>query len=147
MTTLRQYLYGLALVGAVGLLGWSQYQQHQASAARQRLAAEQLRSAQDEAQRHATVASTLNAALQAERAAQAQLQAAQQQLRQAHAASLTRIKELTRENADLRDWAAQPLPAAARRLRERPALTGAAGYRDWLSHRHALLATPGQPEQ
>ena len=147
MTALRQYLYGLALVAAVALLSWSQYQQHQAGTARQQLAAEHLRSAQAEATRHATNASTLQAALQAERAAQAQLQAKQKQLRQAHAASLTRIKELTRENAELRDWSAQPLPAAARRLRERPAITGAAGYRDWLSSRDALLAAPGPPAQ
>ncbi|EOD2632469.1 Rz-like lysis system protein LysB [Escherichia coli] len=44
-----------------------------------------------------------------------------------------RIEELKRENEDLRHWADTPLPADIIRLRERPALTGGAAYRQWLS--------------
>lgn len=75
-----------------------------------------------------------------ERAEQAQLQITTTELRTLLAERQQAIEELTRENQELRDWARQPLPDAARRLRERPALTGAAAYRDWLSGRNALHA-------
>lgn len=52
-----------------------------------------------------------------------------------------RIEELKRENEDLRRWADTPLPADIIRLRERPALTGGAAYREWLSQSDAV-----QPE-
>ncbi|MES0226109.1 Rz-like lysis system protein LysB [Citrobacter braakii] len=49
-----------------------------------------------------------------------------------------RIKELKRENEDLRRWADTPLPADIIRLRERPALAGGAAYREWLSRSDAV---------
>lgn len=54
-----------------------------------------------------------------------------------------RIEELKRENEDLRHWADTPLPADIIRLRERPALTGGAAYRQWLSASDAVLAGAG----
>lgn len=42
MTTLRQALYGFALLGALGLLLWGQYQRSQAEQARADLAAEKV---------------------------------------------------------------------------------------------------------
>ena len=54
-----------------------------------------------------------------------------------------RIEELKRENEDLRRWADTPLPADIIRLRERPALTGGAAYRQWLSASDAVLAGAG----
>ncbi|HBM8286689.1 TPA: hypothetical protein L0V99_001173 [Escherichia coli] len=51
-----------------------------------------------------------------------------------------RIEELKRENEDLRHWADTPLPADIIRLRERPALTGGAAYRQWLSASDAVSA-------
>ncbi|MOA02687.1 Rz-like lysis system protein LysB [Lelliottia amnigena] len=53
-----------------------------------------------------------------------------------------RIEELKRENEDLRRWADTPLPADIIRLRERPALTGGAAYRQWLSESDAVQSGP-----
>lgn len=49
-----------------------------------------------------------------------------------------RIEELKRENEDLRRWADTLLPPDVIRLRERPALTGGAAYREWLSKSDAV---------
>lgn len=49
-----------------------------------------------------------------------------------------RIEELKRENEDLRRWADTLLPADVVRLRERPAITGGAAYREWLSKGDAV---------
>ncbi|EBU8433861.1 LysB family phage lysis regulatory protein [Salmonella enterica] len=49
-----------------------------------------------------------------------------------------RIEELKRENEDLRRWADTPLPADIIRLRKRPAFTGGAAYREWLSQSDAV---------
>ncbi|WP_145592172.1 Rz-like lysis system protein LysB [Yersinia bercovieri] len=43
------------------------------------------------------------------------------------------IKRLYRENETLRRWADTPLPDDIIRLRRRPAIYGAADYRQWLS--------------
>ncbi|EFI2976460.1 Rz-like lysis system protein LysB [Escherichia coli] len=51
-----------------------------------------------------------------------------------------RIEELKRENEDLRRWADTPLPADIIRLRKRPAFTGGAAYRQWLSASDAVSA-------
>ena len=93
------------------------------------------------------VADKLKQSLEEERTAQADLRKQQDQLRQGLAARNQKIQELTRENDDLREWAAQLLPDAARRLRERPAITGADGYRDWVSSRDALQPAASEPEQ
>ncbi|XQS16386.1 Rz-like lysis system protein LysB [Citrobacter telavivensis] len=53
-----------------------------------------------------------------------------------------RIEELKRENEDLRRWADTLLPPDVIRLRERPAITGGAAYREWLSQSDAM--PPGQ---
>nr|WP_239898937.1 Rz-like lysis system protein LysB [Laribacter hongkongensis] len=59
------------------------------------------------------------------------------------------LEKLTHENAELRRWAATPLPDAARGLRERPAFDSAAAYRQWLSGRERLpaAAIPAADEQ
>tara|TARA_Y100001949_G_scaffold163033_3_gene156584 strand:- start:1686 stop:2129 length:444 start_codon:yes stop_codon:yes gene_type:complete len=93
------------------------------------------------------VADKLKQSLEEERTAQADLRKQQDQLRQGLAARNLKIQELTRENAELREWAAQLLPDAARRLRERPAITGADGYRDWMSSRDAMQPATGEAEQ
>ncbi|MCV1934843.1 Rz-like lysis system protein LysB [Escherichia coli] len=54
-----------------------------------------------------------------------------------------RIEELKRENEDLRCWADTPLPADIIRLRKRPAFTGGAAYRQWLSASDAVSAGSG----
>ncbi|EHT4047269.1 LysB family phage lysis regulatory protein [Escherichia coli] len=49
-----------------------------------------------------------------------------------------RIEELKRENEDFRRWADTLLPPDVIRLRERPAITGGAAYREWLSKGDAV---------
>ena len=51
---------------------------------------------------------------------------------------LNRNEELKRENEDLRRWADTLLPPDVIRLRERPAITGGAAYREWLSKGDAV---------
>ncbi|WP_435947696.1 Rz-like lysis system protein LysB [Dryocola sp. BD586] len=53
-----------------------------------------------------------------------------------------RIEELKRENEELRRWTDTPLPADIIRLRERPALSGGATYREWLSQSDAVQPEP-----
>ncbi|EPF0538146.1 Rz-like lysis system protein LysB [Yersinia enterocolitica] len=50
----------------------------------------------------------------------------------------SQIKRLYRENETLRRWADAPLPDDIIRLRRRPAITGAADYRQWLSESGAV---------
>ena len=54
------------------------------------------------------------------------------------AARTRTIERLKHENQKLRDWADTPLPDDIVRLRDRPALTGATAYRDWLSSSNSL---------
>lgn len=128
----------LALIAALGLLAWYQQTRIDAAQANQALATERAEKATETAERHQANADTLASQLKAERDAQTTLQSRADELRTLLAARQRDIEELKRENQELRDWADQPLPAAARRLRERPALTGADAYRDWLSRRDAV---------
>lgn len=138
MTTLRQSLYGLALLGALALLLWSTYQQHQAAEARAERDADRITSLQQRNARQAASITRMGSELAAQRAAQQGLQTAQADVRQQHATSQIQKQEISRNDPSFSDWGRQPLPGAARRLHERPALTGASGYRDWLSRRNAL---------
>ncbi|MGN7441167.1 Rz-like lysis system protein LysB [Pseudomonas lactis] len=147
MSTLRQALYGLALLGALSLIIWGQQQRLNAAENKTMLAAKEAADARKDADRNLETANTLTATLKQERDAQSNLRVQQDQLRQGLAKRERTIEDLKRENAELRYWADQPLPDAARRLRERPALTGAAAYRDWLSGRGAVPTTSDQPAQ
>lgn len=138
MTTLRQALYGIALLGALALLLWGNYQRSQAEQGRTALAQDKLANVGARVERDAATITTLRTTLADERQAQAALQQTGQDLRRELDVRKQQIKELKRENTELREWAAVQLPAAARRLRQRPAITGAAAYRDWLSGRNAL---------
>ncbi|AZE54050.1 Phage endolysin [Pseudomonas synxantha] len=147
MSTLRQALYGIALLGALVLLIWGQQQRINTAESQTDLANSAAKTARDDADRNLATANTLIVTLKQERENQSALRAQQDQLRLALAKRARTIEELKRENDELRDWAAQPLPDVARRLRERPALTGAAAYRDWLSGRGAVPATSDKPSQ
>ena len=147
MSTLRQALYGIALLGALALLIWGQEQRISVADKNAELATKDADAAREESGRNLSTANTLQTTLQQERDAQANLRTQQDQLRQGLAKREQTIEALKRENAELRDWAAQPLPDAARRLRERPALTGADAYRQWLSGRGALHSASDQPAQ
>lgn len=145
MSTLRQALYGIALLGALALLIWGQQQRIDVAESQAELANATAKTAREDADRNLATANTLTDTLKQERANQSALRTQQDLLRQGLANRERTIEELKRENAELRDWAAQLLPDAARRLRQRPALTGAAAYRDWLSGRGAVPPAGDQP--
>jgi len=147
VSTLRQALYGIALLGALALLIWGQQQRINTAESQTDLAKSAAKTARDDADRNLATITTLTATLKQERDNQTVLRAQQDELRQALAKRARTIEELKRENDELRDWAAQPLPDVARRLRERPAITGAAAYRDWLSGRGAVPAPGDKPPQ
>ena len=147
MSTLRQALYGFALLGALALLIWGQQQRIDVAEGQTERANDAVKTARKDADRNLATATTLTATLKQERENQSALRAQQDQLRLALAKRARTIEELKRENDELRDWAAQPLPDVARRLRERPALTGAAAYRDWLSGRGAVPVASDKPSQ
>lgn len=147
MSTVRQALYGIALLGALALLIWGQQQRIDVAESQTEMANTAAKTAREDADRNLETANTLTDTLKQERANQSALRTQQDLLRQGLAKRERTIEDLKRENAELRDWAAQPLPDAARRLRERPALTGAAAYRDWLSGRGAVPPAGDQPPQ
>lgn len=147
MSTLRQALLGVALLAALGLLIWSQELRISGANKDARLAEKDAATAREDAERNLANANALHANLQQERNAQTTLRTQQDQLRQGLAKRELTIEALKRENADLRNWADQPLPDAARRLRERPAFTGADAYRQWLSGRGALHPAGDQAPQ
>ena len=138
MTTLRHALYGAALLGALGLLLWGTYQQSQAASARAERDGQLIDQLKQRSARQAASIVRMGNELAAQRVAQQGMQTAQADVRQQHAASQIQKQEISRNDPSFSDWGRQPLPDAARRLHERPALTGASGYRDWLSRRNAL---------
>jgi len=147
VSVLRQALLGVALLAALGLLIWSQELRISGANKDTQLAEQDASRAREQAERNLANANALRDTLQLERNAQANLRTQQDQLRQGLAKRELTIEALKRENADLRNWAAQLLPDAARRLRERPAFTGADAYRQWLSGRGAVHVTGDQPAQ
>lgn len=136
-------LAALALLASVVILGLLLLIQQQ----RLQRAGEQLANATQDVARLTLDRDQLTTTLTEQRAAQAQLQTTQHDLRREIDVRKRRIQELEDENADLKAWAGQPLPAAARRLRQRPVLTGAAAYREWLSRGNALPAAVDRPAQ
>ena len=147
MSTLRQVLYGIALLCALALFVWGQQQRIAVATQATALAQQDAKTAREEAARNLTNANTLQNTLNQERQAQSQLRSLHDQLRQGLTLREQQIEVLKRENTALRDWAAQPLPDIARRLRERPALTGADAYRQWLSDRGAVPTAGNRAEQ
>ena len=147
MSLPRQILYGIALIGALALLIWSQETRIDVAEGQAQRAKDATKTAREDADRNLTTATALTATLKQERETQSALRTQQDLLRQGLAKRERTIEELKRENTELRNWADQPLPDAARGLRERPALTGAAAYGEWLSGRGALPAAGDQPAQ
>ena len=87
------------------------------------------------------LALTANANNQAQAQLRQQVASADQLLAQRN----SQIRRLYRENETLRRWADTPLPDDIIRLRQRPALTGAADYRQWLSEGHGVPISDSQP--
>ncbi|MBW5826022.1 LysB family phage lysis regulatory protein [Yersinia kristensenii] len=88
-----------------------------------------------------TLALTANANNHAQAQLRQQVASADQLLAQRN----SQIKRLYRENETLRRWADTPLPDDIIRLRQRPAFTGAANYRQWLSEGHSVPVSGNQP--
>lgn len=132
---LRDGILAGALFAAVsaGLWGWGQQLLLGTEKAKTKGLEGQLTTAQAEVRRNLATATELKSTLERERDGQVQLLKIQSELRQSLATRQRTIEALKHENDQLRDWARQLLPDAARRLRERPALTGADAYRQWLS--------------
>ncbi len=143
MSSVRLWLIAagvfIALLVALNL----QAQRIDAETARANLATERLQTANERNTRQAQTITRLTGEVATQRLAQLSLQQTTAGVRQEHATDQVQKKEQRREDPPHANWAAQPLPAAARRLHQRPAITGADGYRQWLSSRHALHAQPG----
>lgn len=139
---LRSGLLAAALAAAitVGAWGWWQRTQLLVEQKNGENLVQQLATAEGDARRNLDTATKLKSTLEREREVQAQLLKLQSTLRTGLAERERLIENLKHENEELRNWADQPLPDAARRLRERPAITGADAYRQWLSGGGALPA-------
>lgn len=147
MTRLRQLTYGVLLLAAIAGLLFTQHQRVQLAKAATDLATDRAGQAEQESRRRQTAIDELANELAAERHVQAALRSQQSQIRQQLAERQQKIKDLTHENQQLRDWAATELPATARRLRTRPAIAGAAGYQAWLSSSGAVHPAGDPPER
>ncbi len=55
------------------------------------------------------------------------------------------MRKLEQDNEAIRQWAGTRLPEPVMRLHQRPALSGATGYRKWLSSRDAMPTTSQRP--
>lgn len=55
------------------------------------------------------------------------------------------MRKLEQDNDEIRQWAGTRLPDPVMRMHQRPALSGAAGYRKWLSSRDAVSAAGQRP--
>ncbi|MFI8483008.1 Rz-like lysis system protein LysB [Pseudomonas sp. NPDC078700] len=145
MSTLRQALLGLALFASLGLLIWGQQQRIKLADTQASASAQLASHWQQEASRATSQAKQRAELLQAERNAQASLRKTQDLLRQSLTEREQRIEVLKREKQVFKDWATQPLPEPVSRLRQRPALTGADAYHQWLSSGNALRPVTDQP--
>lgn len=147
---LRAGLHAAALLAlaALGLWGWSQKSLLDSEKLTTKDLAQQLDTAQADARNNLATANTLKSTLEREREDQAKLLKLQGELRTGLANRERQIEELKHENEELRQWADRPLPDAARRLRQRPAITGADAYRNWLSGSGAVpVAGDGADEE
>ncbi len=147
MTVLRPWMQSMLLIITLALAVWIQQQRIDTAQAQADLATERLQTAKQRNTRQAATITRLTGEVATQRLDQLALQQTLSDLRQAYATDQLKKKERRREDPTHATWAAQPLPDAARRLHQRPAITGAAGYRQWLSGRDALHAEPGSAEQ
>ncbi len=147
MTSWKVWLGVAGLVVALLVTLNIQAQWIDAANARADLATERLQTAKQRNANQAATITRLTGEVATQRLDQLALQQTLSDQRQAHATDQLKKKERRREDPTHATWAAQPLPDAARRLHQRPAITGAAGYRQWLSSRDALHAGAGSAGQ
>lgn len=123
----------LIIAMALGLWGWGQQRMLATSQENAQRLEEQRDRAQGDADRNLANTTELITILTAVRDGQAKLMMLQGDLRTGLAKREKQIEDLKNEIKELQEWADRPLPDAARRLRQRPAITGADAYRQWLS--------------
>lgn len=143
MTSAKVWLAVAGVIVALLVAVNFQAQRIDAANARANLATERLQTAQQRNTRQAATITRLSGEVATQRLDQLALQQTLSNLRQAQATDQLKKKERRRDDPTHATWAAQPLPDAARRLHQRPAITGAAGYRQWLSGRDALHTGSG----
>ncbi len=124
----------LAWALTAALLLASGVQTYRLSEARQVVIDQQTAEAASKNGQLIALALTANANNQAQAQLRQQVASADQLLVQRN----SQIKRLYRESETLRRWADTPLPDDIIRLRRRPAITGAADYRQWLSESRTL---------
>lgn len=140
-------LVGVLLAAtAAGLWGWGQQKLLDTEQEKTKSLQEKVDTALGNASRNLATANELKSTLERERESQALLLKLQGELRQSLADRQHLIVSLTNENKELRQWVIQPLPDTARRLRERPTLTGANAYREWLSGGRAVHSPGNEPQ-
>lgn len=136
----------LTVAIALGLWGWGQQRMLTTSQENAQRLEEQRDRAQVDADRNLANTTELIATLTAVRDGQAKLLTLQGELRTGLAKREQQIEDLKHEIKELQEWADRPLPDAARRLRQRPAITGADAYRQWLSGSGAVHPASDIPE-
>lgn len=139
----------ITLIAAIALGVWGWGQQNMLATAQENMhrLEEQRDRAQGDADRNLANTNELIATLATVRDGQAKLLMLQGDLRTGLAQRERQIEDLKHEIKELQEWADRPLPGAARRLRERPAITGADAYRQWLSGGGAVHPASDIPEQ
>ncbi|MCY1418831.1 phage lysis regulatory protein, LysB family [compost metagenome] len=123
---------GAVLVGLLVLANF-QAQKLDTAAADARTAEQSIKVLKGEVERQNLAVGALEDALKEERNAQRKLREDQADSSRLLARRKQEIEDLRYENALFKTWADQFLPDDVRRLRERPAIVGAAEYRAWLS--------------
>lgn len=130
-----------------GLWGWGQQQRLNTEQERTKSLNQRLGEAQEESRRNLANTNEVIATLTTVREGQAQLLMLQGELRTGLAQRERQIEDLKHGIKELQEWADRPLPGAARRLRERPAIIGADAYRKWLSGSGAVHPPGDSPDQ
>lgn len=144
---MKIYVIGGLVALAVLLAGNTALQKLDAAKAENIRLSEKLDQAERDTKAANSVAFEFEKNLKIERELQATLQKQQSSLCTQLANSNLLLEKLKRENKELSDWAINGLPAAVKWLRERPAITGAADYQNWLSSRNGLHPDSDQPTE
>lgn len=144
---MKIYVIGALIALALLLAGNTALQKLDAAKVENNRLSEKLDQAGRDTKAANAVALELKSDLKLERDLQATLQNQQSALRAQLTNSNLLLEKLKRENKELSDWAINGLPAAVKWLRERPAITGAADYQNWLSSRNSLHPGSDQPAE
>lgn len=89
----------------------------------------------------------LTAAAEKNQQAQALLSKQLQQVTASNGKFQAQLQGLKHELQSVRDWANTELPTAIKQLQQRPAITGSAEYRAWLSTRYPVPTAAQQPNE